>query len=356
MTKSKFVTALDIGSSKICGVVAQAEHQRPLSILAHASYPCGGISRGEITDLNEAVDAVSKVMRALSDKVPKMPKYLYVNISGHGIKGEKARGMIPLSARGREVTLADMDRCVNVASTLRLAFDREIIHKITHSFSIDDQPAIKNPLGLYASRLACEIYVITANVNHIQNVYKCVNNAGYDVKEAVFTGMADGAALLEDIESEEGALLLNGGASITEISIFSGGALRDVDVAPIGMDDIRGDLRASHELNSMLERTKSRMDEFLSKGGRINSVKLTGGIIFNDAIVDLLTENIKFPIRIASPKDIRGNISSLDAMKAATAIGLVKYAYEGPRPKPFEAKGILHSLSSKVVDIFNSYF
>lgn len=356
MKKPRIITGLDIGSSKVSGVTAEIDKDGLFEITAEASFPSKGISRGVVVDLNEAADSVSKVLRTLSDKASTRPENIYVNISGESIKGEKSKGMIPLSLRGREVTKADIDKCVNVATTIRLQFDMDIIHKIVHNFSIDDQPWIRNPLGLYASRLACEVYVITASVNHIQNIYKCVNNAGYDVKKAVSSGMADGCAVLDEREKEEGVMLLDIGASLTEASLFSGGVLREMAVLPVGTADLRSALKDSHEFNSIISRVKSMIEEFLKKGGAIVSVKLIGGIVFTDDIVEFLEEKLSLPVKIGAIKGARGNISSPESMKVVTAVGLARYACEKIEKKALESKDPVRRLSTKVIEIFNNYF
>ncbi|MFA5146088.1 MAG: hypothetical protein WC515_01735 [Candidatus Omnitrophota bacterium] len=357
MKKPAIIIGLDIGSSKISGVAAEAGEDGLFTIVAHASYPSGGVSRGAIVNLDEAVDAVSRVLSKLSAGTPAPRRGdVYVTISGQSLKGERSRGMVPLSLRGREVVKGDMERCVNAASTIRLSFDREIVHKIVQDFSIDDQPWIKNPLGLYASRLACEIYVITANVNHIQSIYKCVNNAGYDVKEVVFTGIADGEALLDTGQKEEGSLLLGMGASLTEISVFSGGILKEIDVAGIGSADFRGELKDLKEFNDIVSRVKGKIDEFSKRGEDIRSVILTGGMAFVDGAAELLEERLAVPVKVATVRDVRGNISSMESMKVSTAIGAVKYACAKLRKKTVEEGSLARRLSDKVVDIFNNYF
>ena len=211
MSKAAIITGLDISSSKVSAVALEFPGAGHSTILACESLPSKGVYRGSFTDIAEASGSIAKVLTRLGEKIGRRPDNIYANISGESIRGEKSKGMIPLSSRGREVTNLDIERCINAASTIRLTFDREVIHKIVLNFSIDDQPGIKNALGLYASRLYCEMYIITANLNHIQNIYKCVNNAGYDVKELFYSGIADGASVLEDEWKEEGVMLLNTG-------------------------------------------------------------------------------------------------------------------------------------------------
>jgi len=302
MRKEITVTGLDIGSSRVSALAALIGPRGALDILAQASQGSRGISRGAVVSLAEAVKSVSGVMNKICTKAPRRPGDIYVNISGESIKGGISRGMIPLSSRGREITRPDMTRCVNAAGTIHLSFDREIVHKIVQRFSVDDEPPVKNPMGLYASRLACEAYIITANANHIQNIYKCVNNAGYDIKEIVFTGIADGSSLLTPEEREEGALLLDMGASLTEVSVFADGALADLEVVLIGGDDIKGGFKDSPEFAGIIARVKSKLENLSKAGKKIRAVTITGGVSFNDGIVEFLEERLVLRSRWAWQK------------------------------------------------------
>jgi cell division ATPase FtsA len=355
--KSLVITGLDIGSSKISAAALEIFDASPSSrILAYESQPSKGIFRGSIMSLDEASNSVAKVLTKLSEKIPgRVPGNIYVNISGETVAGEKSRGMIPLSSRGREVTKFDMSKCVNAAGTIRLPFDREIIHRIILNYSIDDQPVIKNPIGLYASRLSCEMYMITAGINHIQNIYKCVDNAGYDIKGVVYPGIADGVGLLEDVWKDEGVLLLNIGASLTEISIFSGGVLSAMSVIPAGAADIKGDLKTSAAFDNIISRVKAKCEEFSNKG-EIKLAVIAGGFAFSEGVVDILEEKLPYPVKMGIIKNAQGNISSIDSLRGVTAIGLARYAQDKYRPKPFQTKGLAKDISEKVAEIFNNYF
>jgi cell division ATPase FtsA len=356
VNRDYIVTGLDIGSSKTTVLTARSVAGGSFEILGQISLPSKGVSKGIFTDLGEATDTVSKALSKLREKTGKRPGDIYVNISGQTVRGAKSVGMIPLSLRGREVAAPDMDRAIGAASTIHLPFDREIIHKIVHNFSIDDQSWIRNPAGLYASRLSCEVYIITGDVNHIQSVYKCVNSAGYDIKELVYTGIADGASLLDKAQKEEGAVLIDFGDTLTEATFFYGGSLAELDIFPAGSKDFGPDFRENAEFNNIVSRIAMKAQDFIRGGGRVSSVVLTGGMVFADGIIEFLEGRLAYPIRMGVVKDARGDISSIDSIRLSTAIGLAKYGYEKYLQKLTEARNPAHRLSDKVVDIFNHYF
>ena len=356
MKKPYTITGLDIGSSKISATALEIFDGTRSGILAYESQSSKGVFRGSIMSLDEASNSVAKVLTKLTEKISRGPGNIYVNISGDTVVGEKSRGMIPLSLRGREVTKSDMAKCVNAAGTIRLSFDREIVHRIILNYSIDDQAVIKNPLGLYASRLSCEMYMITAGINHIQNIYKCVDNAGYDIEGVVYSGIADGVGLLENAWKDEGVLLLNMGASLTEISIFSGSVLSAMSVIPVGAVDIKGDLRTSTAFDNIISRVKAKCEEFSNKAQNIKLAVIAGGFAFSEGVIDILEEKLSYPVRMGVVKNAQGNISSIDSLRCVTAIGLARYAQIEYQPKPFQTKGLAKDISEKVAEIFNNYF
>jgi len=356
MRKIKVITGFDIGSSKVSAVSAGIGKDGQFSIIGHVTQDSRGLSRGVITDLNEAVRSVSGVLKKLKAKSPNGLGQIYVNISGQTVKGARSKGMIPLSVRGREINRYDMSRCIDAASTTHLPFDREIVHKIVQKFSVDDQPWIRDPLGLYASRLACEVYIITAGVNSIQNIFKCVNSAGCDVKEVVYTGIADGSIVLDKGEKEEGVLLLSIGASLTEISVFHQGALCDIEILQTGAEDFKNDFRTSESFNNILAKIAAKMESFKNNGSSLKSIVVTGGIIFADGVIEYLEEKLLYPARMGVAKEIRGEISGLDSIRLCTAIGLARYACAKYENLPQNAKNFAGRVSSAVVDIFNNYF
>ncbi len=361
MKKSTVITGLDIGSSKICAVSGEVGSDGACSLLGVTTVPSRGVERGTVTDLNSAVESVSRALERLEERTARKIEDIYVNVSGRSIMAQKARGMVSLSMSGREITEEDMRRCVNVASTMRLPFESEIVHKITHSYLIDDQTESRNPLGLYGSRLAVEIYVITAGLNHIQNLHKVINNCGYEVKEAVFSALADTYSLFDDEERGADVALVDIGSSLTEIALCEEGVVRYVEVVPAGASDIQGRLDKCPPFDSIVDRVRKALDDSegrgRGKGFRARSVIVAGGGSLMDGAVEAFESALGIPARPGVVKHLLGNASSADSIIATTAMGLVRYGFErqtpGVRIRP---KNLVKRLSSTVVDIFNNYF
>ncbi len=360
MSKPIIVTGLDIGSSKICAVLCELDTVCPdkSRILGIHTMPSRGVEKGYIADLNQAVDSVSRTLDRLSEKAGRRIENVYAGISGPSVTSQKTRGMISLSMRGREITEHDMKRCVRVAGTIRLPFEIDIIHSIVHSYTIDDQTEVKNPLGLYGSRLAVEIYVITASVNHIQNMKKVVDNCGYELKEAVFSGLADSYSLFDDEERRSNMIVIDIGSSLTKVTVFTQGVIRHVEVIPLGMSDIKACPGHDETAREITARIKERIDDFAGKGVGVKAAILAGGGSFADGMVEAFEDALAMDVKVGAVKHLKGDISPIESRSATTAIGLTRYALM-EKYKPLtkqEPRNLVKSISSKVVDIFNNYF
>lgn len=356
INKARIITGLDIGSSKISAVSARIEKSGSLEILSQVTYPSGGVRQGSITDINKAATAVGKVLSKISENISDRPGDIYANISGLSLEGALSKGMVPISLRGREITRHDMTKCVNAGSTVHLPFDRDIVHRIVHDFSVDGGSPVASPLGLFASRLYCEVYVITADTNHIQNIHKCATLAGYDIKELVLSGVADGYSLLDEKEKDEGCLLIDAGDSLTEAYIFSKGTLFDFEIIPVGAKEVATELMGNFELNAAADKIADRVNKFVSAGGRIGSVVITGGFAFKDGVVELLESKLSRPVKMGAATGVKGDITSIDSVRLSTAIGLVRYAHAKHLHRMKESVNPARRLSAKLVDLFNDYF
>jgi cell division ATPase FtsA len=178
------------------------------------------------------------------------------------------------------------------------------------------------------------------------------------VREVVFTGIADAAGVLTEEERREGAVILDIGASLTAISLFSKGVLSDISIIASGTDEVKSALSESKPLADIMSKTRSAIEGFAAKKGKIKTVVLMGGIAFSDNVVEVLEGMLAYPvpIKVGVARDVKGDISGVDSIRLATAIGLVKYGRDKYEKKVIRRKGLVKNLSAKVVDIFNNYF
>jgi len=350
------VTGLDMGSSKMAAVAMLVGQSGSVNVVAHASVPSKGMAKGVFVNLDEAIESVTKVLSKLREKLGRRPENIFVNISGIGVRGQRSSGMTPLAARGREVTKFDIQRSIEAASTVTLPLDREVLHRIVHRFSVDGENFIADPIGLHAARLTCEVYLVSAPMNQVHDIQKCVNEAGYDAREVVFTGIADSCSILDQQDRKGCVMILDIGHSVTEACLFSEGVLKRIAVVPFGALNLKGGFREVPVIEEAMAAIGSDMRQARESGTQINSVIVTGGAAFTDGLIEFIEEKFSRPAKTGAIRDSVGNLTDIDNFRAITATGLARYGAGKLTGQKREFMTPIRRMSSKVVDLINSYF
>lgn len=235
---NNYICALDIGSSKVAAALAVIKKKKIASIFFD-SIPSKGIKRGSITDSISLVDCVTRVLKNIKVKSGINFKFICTNISGEDIITKHSRAIVPLAERGNKViTPSDLEMVNEQARVLGSSLEDEIIEIIPYSYSIDSKQNIANPVGLYSHRLEADLYLICAKLSHVQSLSRAINQAGFEIRDILFSGLATSKAVFNK-EFEEGTnLFCDIGRDTTELLTFRNGALKDIEIISMGGDDL----------------------------------------------------------------------------------------------------------------------
>jgi cell division protein FtsA len=215
---------LDIGTTKVAAVLG-GRGQR-VRLLGAASVPCSGLKRGIVVDVPETTQAIREAVTKAQRMAGVELEAAWVGITGQHIASLNSRGHIQLPRTNRQVSWADVERVMAAAvNAVSIPPDRQMIHAISRGFTIDDEPRVRNPVGLSATRLSVETHVITASRNLVENVTKCVDQAGIGVAELVAEPLAAADAVLTEDEQELGVLLIDVGGGTTDLALFLEGSI-----------------------------------------------------------------------------------------------------------------------------------
>ncbi|MDE2238159.1 MAG: cell division protein FtsA, partial [Elusimicrobia bacterium] len=141
-----------------------------------------------------------------------------------------------------EITAEDVDSVIANAKAVPLSSDREILHVLPQSFSLDRQRGIPHPVGMEGSLLEVDVHIVTAASGHLNNLIKTVAKAGFEVVEPVYSLLASGEMLVTAEEKELGCLLVDLGGQSVSIGVYAEGSIRYSKELPIGSDFITKDL------------------------------------------------------------------------------------------------------------------
>ncbi|MFQ5896932.1 MAG: cell division protein FtsA [Candidatus Methylomirabilia bacterium] len=240
--KPVIVAGLDVGTTKICAIVAELMPYGGLNIIGVGQSPSRGLRKGVVVNIDSTVEAIRSAVAEAEQLAGLEIESVVAGVAGGHIRGINSRGVVAVSGKGREVSATDVERALEAARAINLPPDREVIHVLPQTFVVDDQDGIKEPLGMSGVRLEVEVHIVTGAVTGIQNVIRSVNRAGLAVQDIVLEPLASSQAVLSADENELGVLLIDIGGGTTDVALFHDGAVWHTSVLALGGDHITNDI------------------------------------------------------------------------------------------------------------------
>ena len=368
------ILAVDVGTSKTTAIIA--EYNENLTVSGVGISKSKGIKKGIVTNIEEASKSIKSAVNDAKRVAGIEINRAIVSISNAYTKSIKSYGIVNIPAK--EVTLKEINRALNSA-VLNAAIpnDYVAIQAIPYNFKVDESDEIEDPIGMSGSRLEVSLHIILAQKSGLENLKKTFKLAGIEIDKIVNSSYASGLAVLKDDEKELGAVVIDTGASTSDISIFLNNVLRYTDYLPLGSHHITNDLSiALHTTIKEAEDIKIHFERYINNSEDLIEISLIGNenekqkasistitqvisarveetfLLLNKKIEEsglkdkigtgiVLTGgftkfyNIKeiashffegLPVRIGYPKEIEGLVDNLKSPEFSTAIGLLFYA------------------------------
>jgi cell division protein FtsA len=260
---SRIIAGIDVGSSKLSTIIAQASPEEgKISIIGASSVPSAGVRKGQIVNIEEATAGIISSVEAAERMAGYSISQTFVSLGGAHIASQNSKGVVAVAEPEGEITPEDVKRVIEAARAISLPSSREIVHCLPRYFIVDSQDGIKDPVGMTGVRLEVETHLITGSSTSMRNLAKCVSEVGADIQELVFSGLASAEAVLTETEKELGVILVDIGGGTTEIMIFVEGAPAYTAVLPIGAKNVTNDLAIGLRLSlESAEKLKLHLSE-----------------------------------------------------------------------------------------------
>jgi cell division protein FtsA len=235
---------LDIGSSKICLIIASKDKKtNEIKILGIGITNCDGLSRGVITNIEKTSNSIQEVVRQAEQQSGIKVKEVIIGFAADHIISQIQKGIISITNPNREITKEDVNRLVEDTKKYQLPADRRIIESIPQSFILDNQNEIYDPVGMSGVRLESNVMIITSLSSPLENLEKAVERANLKVKDIVLSPIAAAESTLIKEEKDLGVALIDIGAGTTDIAIYSDSILRYVSSFGVAGRSITDDIR-----------------------------------------------------------------------------------------------------------------
>jgi len=243
MENKEIIVGLDIGTTKICVIVARKNEYGKIDILGMGKAESEGVSRGVVTNIQKTVEAIQSAVNQASARSNVDIKVVHVGIAGQHIKCHRHRGIIVRTNGEDEIIQVDVDRLDEDMHRMVLNPGEEIIHVIPQEYIVDNETGIRDPIGMAGVRLEGNFHIITGLITAAKNINRCVDKAGLTVADLILEPIASAEAVLTDEEKEAGVALVDIGGGTTDIAVFQDGIIRHTAVIPFGGNIITEDIK-----------------------------------------------------------------------------------------------------------------
>lgn len=378
--KEHIVCGLDVGTEKVCCLIARIHPDQRLEVIGSGYAPSAGLKKGVVVNLEEAAATIRKAAQEAEVKSDQSVDWVTVGVSGDHIQSFNCHGAVAINGKHHEVAAEDVTQVIQAAQTVPIPPNREVIHVLPQEFFLDNRGDIHNPIGLTGSRLDVDVHVVTCDSSLTQNLINAVNKAQMRVRKVILPQLASAKAVLTPDERELGTALIDIGGGTTDIALVARDAPRFTSVLPVGGFHFTRDLavglrapleeaeRVKKEYGSVLveeiaddesievagvasrgmrylpRRTACQIlrdravevlelikDQIARAGYRdqlVSGAVLTGGGSMLDGMLPLAEHILGMPVRQGVPYCIPGLAEELIHPVYATAVGLTLFAIE----------------------------
>lgn len=239
MELKQYVSALDIGTSKVVAVIGEIADNR-LHIVGFGEHESRGLKAGMLTNIDITAQAIRQAMHEAELMADCRINSLSAGISGNHVRSFNSQGVVKI--KEGEVSHADIERAKETAKAVSIPTDHQILHTVVQEYIIDNQPGVREPVGMCGVRLDTRVHIITGAVTAIQNVQKCIERCNLQAEQYILNPLASAQAVLTEDEKDLGVCVIDIGAGTTDIAVYTNGAIRHTAVIPIAGDLITRDL------------------------------------------------------------------------------------------------------------------
>lgn len=392
MVKGKqYISALDIGTSKVVALIGEVQDDNQVHVVGIGEASSRGLKAGMVTNIDITAQAIRQAVEEAERMADCKVHSVVTGIAGNHIRSLNSQGVVKI--RDGEVTQADIERAIETTRAVNIPPDQEILHTVVQEYIIDNQPGVRDPIGMSGVRLDTRVHIVTGAFTALQNIQKCIQRCDLHADDIVLQPLASSEAVLSEDEKELGVCVIDIGAGTTDIAVYTNGAIRHTAVIPVAGNLITSDLaqalrtpyhaaeyiKTHHgaarpdlegldemvEVPSVGERQPRqisrrvlasvigpRVEEIFelvlnelrragfSEETLISGVVITGGTSLLAGITELAEEVFGLQARMGVPKEVVGVSEKVRNPRYATAIGILHMALERlENPKNGKAGG-----------------
>jgi cell division protein FtsA len=241
--RESIAVGLDIGTTKIVAMIGKKNEYGKLEILGIGKAKSLGVARGVVNNITQTTQSIQQAVNDAEENSGYKINDVVVGIAGQHIRSIQHTDYISRGNSDEVITQQDIQTLIDQVNKLAMLPGEEIIHVLPQEYKIDGQAEIKEPIGMYGSRLEATFHVVVGQASSIRNIVRCVQSTGIELSGITLEPLASADAVLSQEEKEAGVALIDIGGGTTDLAIFKDGIIRHTAVVPFGGNVITDDIK-----------------------------------------------------------------------------------------------------------------
>ena len=141
-TDNELLVGLDVGTTKICAIVARPKDENNVDIIGIGMAPSNGLHRGIVVNPNKTVESIKKALDEAELNSGAEISSVLVGIAGHHIRCIQSSSTVGINNPERIIEEDDINRLIEQAKIMKLPSDTRIIDVIPQEYIIDGKDGI----------------------------------------------------------------------------------------------------------------------------------------------------------------------------------------------------------------------
>jgi cell division protein FtsA len=236
------VVAIDVGTSKVVALIGEIAADGTVNVIGKGMRAALGIKKGVVVNIEQTVLSIAEAVDAAERTSGYELRGAYVGVGGGHVESQNSPGTVAVSGHHREVSREDVERVTEIAQSVPVPSNRQVLHVLPRGYTVDGQEGVKDPLGMSAVRLEVVTHIVTASATALQNLAKCIAQANIQIDGWVVNGLAAGEAVLSETEKDLGVVVADLGAGTTDLVVYHEGSPLHTAVLPVGGNNVTNDI------------------------------------------------------------------------------------------------------------------
>lgn len=248
--RQRIVAALDVGTSKICCLIAKTSpapdwfegkgEAVQFEVLGFDHTRAEGLKAGMVAHLDSAEACIRSAVDAAERMAGVTVEDVHVSVTCGRLRSESFSASVALPSGA--VREDDILRLVAGGRQYAARDKRSVLHALPTSYRIDENSGISEPQGMCGERLSVDLHAVTADEVAMRNIMLCVERCHLGVASLVAAPYASALSVITSDEAKFGVACIDFGAGTTTLSVFADGHFIHADGIALGGNAVTTDI------------------------------------------------------------------------------------------------------------------